>query len=82
LVGLGHGASTFCGQINGFVIEEDLVGEESCFSETVIRVPADAMPFVPPAEILVQPSIGELPPFPSDDDSLSSETGGEKSDVA
>ncbi|EHC5874503.1 cobalt ABC transporter permease, partial [Salmonella enterica subsp. enterica serovar Eastbourne] len=44
LVGLGHGASTFCGQINGFVIEEDLVGEESCFSETVIRVPADAMP--------------------------------------
>ncbi|EHG1528693.1 cobalt ABC transporter permease, partial [Salmonella enterica] len=51
LVGLGHGASTFCGQINGFVIEEDLVGEESCFSETVIRVPADAMPFVPPADV-------------------------------
>ncbi|HIB1616989.1 TPA: cobalt ABC transporter permease [Salmonella enterica subsp. enterica serovar Muenchen] len=51
LVGLGHGASTFCGQINGFVIEEDLVGEERCFSETVIRVPADAMPFVPPADI-------------------------------
>lgn len=36
LVGLGHGASTFCGQINGFVIEEDLVGEERCFSEAVI----------------------------------------------
>lgn len=51
LVGLGHGASTFCGQINGFVVEEDLVGEERCFSETVIRVPADAMPFVPPAGI-------------------------------
>lgn len=51
LVGLGHGASTFCGQINGFVIEEDLVGDERCFSETVIRVPADAMPFVPPAGI-------------------------------
>ncbi|EDM7409311.1 cobalt ABC transporter permease [Salmonella enterica subsp. enterica serovar Sandiego] len=51
LVGLGHGASTFCGQINGFVIEEDLVGEERRFSETVIRVPADAMPFVPPADI-------------------------------
>lgn len=51
LVGLGHGASTFCGQINGFVIEDDLVGEERCFSETVIRVPADSMPFVPPAGI-------------------------------
>lgn len=51
LVGLGHGASTFCGQINGFVIEDDLVGEEYCFSETVIRVPADAMPFLPPADI-------------------------------
>lgn len=51
LVGLGHGASTFCGQMNGFVIEEDLVGEARCFSETVIRVPADAMPFVPPTDI-------------------------------
>ncbi|ELR7836570.1 cobalt ABC transporter permease [Salmonella enterica] len=51
LVGLGHGASTFCGQINGFVIEEDLIGEERCFSETVIHVPADAMPFAPPADI-------------------------------
>ncbi|ENG1322516.1 cobalt ABC transporter permease [Salmonella enterica subsp. enterica] len=51
LVGLGHGASTFCRQINCFVIEEDLVGEERCFSETVIRVPADAMPFVPPVDI-------------------------------
>ncbi|EAY4774540.1 cobalt ABC transporter permease [Salmonella enterica] len=51
LVGLGHGASTFCGQINGFVIEEDLVGDERYFSETVIRVPADAMPFAPPADV-------------------------------
>lgn len=51
LVGLGHGASTFCSQMDGFVIEEDLAGEECCFSETVIRVSADAMPFVPPAGI-------------------------------
>ncbi|EKK9838661.1 cobalt ABC transporter permease [Salmonella enterica] len=51
LVGLGHGASTFCDQINGFVIEEDLAGEACCFSETVVRVPAGAMPFVPPAGI-------------------------------
>lgn len=51
LVGLGHGASTFCEQMNGFVIEEDLVGDERRFSETVIRVPADAMPFVPPADV-------------------------------
>lgn len=51
LVGLGHGASTFCELMNGFVIEEDLVGDERCFSETVIRVPADAMPFVPPADV-------------------------------
>ncbi|EAN8329708.1 cobalt ABC transporter permease [Salmonella enterica] len=57
LVGLGHGASTFCDQINGFVIEEDLVGEERCFSETVIRVPADAMPFVPPADIRRVPAL-------------------------
>lgn len=56
LVGLGHGASTFCRQINGFVIEEDLVGEERCFSETVLRVPVDAMPFVPPADICRVPA--------------------------
>ncbi|HEC8458361.1 TPA: cobalt ABC transporter permease [Salmonella enterica subsp. enterica serovar Poona] len=50
LVGLGHGASTFCGQLDGFVVEEDFVGDPACFSERVCAVPADSMPFVPPAQ--------------------------------
>ncbi|HFW3290492.1 TPA: cobalt ABC transporter permease, partial [Salmonella enterica subsp. enterica serovar Poona] len=44
LVGLGHGASTFCGQLDGFVVEEDFVGDPACFSERVCAVPADSMP--------------------------------------
>ncbi|EMW0227429.1 cobalt ABC transporter permease [Salmonella enterica] len=50
LVGLGHGASTFCGQLDAFVVEEDFVGDPACFSELVCAVPADSMPFVPPAQ--------------------------------
>ncbi|ENY4511157.1 cobalt ABC transporter permease [Salmonella enterica] len=48
LVGLGHGASTFCPTIDYFVVEEDFVGSESCFSEQVASVPNDSMPFTPP----------------------------------
>ncbi|EGY1541421.1 cobalt ABC transporter permease [Salmonella enterica] len=50
LVGLGHGASTFSPYLDGFVVEEDFVGDPACFSETVCAVPADSMPFVPPAQ--------------------------------
>ncbi|ELO0596431.1 cobalt ABC transporter permease [Salmonella enterica] len=50
LVGLGHGASTFCEQLDSFVVEEDFVGDPACFSERVCAVPEDSMPFVPPAQ--------------------------------
>ncbi|HBI5523678.1 TPA: cobalt ABC transporter permease [Salmonella enterica subsp. enterica serovar Welikade] len=50
LVGLGHGASTFCEYLDGFVVEEDFVGDPACFSEPVLRVPSNGMPFVPPAQ--------------------------------
>ncbi|EJH8997355.1 cobalt ABC transporter permease [Salmonella enterica] len=50
LVGLGHGASTFCEHLDGFVVEDDFVGDPACFSEPVLRVPSDGMPFVPPAQ--------------------------------
>lgn len=56
LVGLGHGASTFCPQMDGFFVEEDLAGDQACFSEPIIYIPKDAMPFVPQtgAELLRQ----------------------------
>lgn len=57
LVGLGHGASTFCDQIDGFVVEEDFVGDKACFSESVIAMPVDSMPFVPPARIEQTPAV-------------------------
>ncbi|ELM7275665.1 cobalt ABC transporter permease [Salmonella enterica] len=57
LVGLGHGASTFCDQMDGFVVEEDFIGSESCFYEPVIKIPADGMPFVPPAHVERQRSV-------------------------
>lgn len=44
---LGHSASTFAPQMDYFVIDEDFVGDESCFSEKVIKTPNDAFPFTP-----------------------------------
>lgn len=61
LVGLGHGASTFCLTLDGFVVEEDFVGDPACFSEQVCAVPADSMPFVPPAQ--TERVSGERVPF-------------------
>lgn len=54
LVGVGHGASTFSEQIDGFVVEEDLIGNKACFSERVYAVPKGSMPFVPPAGVKYQ----------------------------
>lgn len=49
LVGLGHAASTYCEQIDGFVIEEDFIGDESCFSERlIVKIPNDGLPFTFP----------------------------------
>lgn len=44
---LGHSASTFAPQMDYFVIDEDFVGDDSCFSEQVIKTPDDAFPFTP-----------------------------------
>jgi hypothetical protein len=44
---LGHSASTFAPQMDYFVIDEDFVGDDGCFSEKVIKTPTDAFPFTP-----------------------------------
>jgi len=56
---LGHSASTFAPQMDYFLIDEDFVGNEACFSETVIKTPTDAFPFTPFAQ-----SLDELPQAP------------------
>lgn len=48
-VALGHPATTHSPLIDYVVVEDDYVGEESCFSETLIRLPKDALPYVPSA---------------------------------
>jgi hypothetical protein len=44
---LGHSASTFSPQMDYFIIDEDFVGDDACFSEQVIKTPNDAFPFTP-----------------------------------
>ncbi|WP_395011003.1 peptide transporter [Undibacterium sp.] len=44
---LGHSASTFASEMDCFLIDEDFVGDKTCFSERVIMMPIDAFPFVP-----------------------------------
>jgi glycosyltransferase involved in cell wall biosynthesis len=54
-----HPASTFSPQMDCFVIDEDFVGNEACFSEKVVKTPNDTFPFTPFAQ-----NVGELPQAP------------------
>lgn len=48
-VALGHPATTHSPFIDYVVVEDDYVGSEQCFSEQLIRLPKDALPYVPSA---------------------------------
>lgn len=48
-VALGHPATTHSEFIDYVVVEDDYVGSEACFSEKLIRLPKDALPYVPSA---------------------------------
>jgi hypothetical protein len=43
---LGHGASTQSPWVDYFAVDEDYIGEKTTFSEQVIALPVDAMPFI------------------------------------
>ncbi len=61
---LGHSASTFAPQMDYFIIDEDFVGDDACFSEKVIKTPNDAFPFTPfiqNLEALPQAPLREAP---------------------
>ena len=47
VVALGHPATTHSEFIEYVIVEDDYVGLESCFSETLLRLPKDALPYVP-----------------------------------
>ncbi len=48
---IGHGASSFATEIDYFVIESDIAGDHSTYSEKVIALKPGAMPFYPPNDI-------------------------------
>ncbi|WP_175945662.1 peptide transporter [Caballeronia sp. BCC1704] len=63
LMALGHPATTHGHAMDYVVVEEDYVGDEACFSEKLLKLPSDGMPYRAPAALLEL----ELPPKqPSD----------------
>lgn len=48
-VALGHPGTTHSDFIEYVVVEDDYVGSETCFSEKLLRLPKDALPYVPSA---------------------------------
>ena len=48
-IALGHPATTHSDFIEYVIVEDDYVGSEECFSETLLRLPKDALPYVPSA---------------------------------
>ena len=48
-IALGHPATTYSDFIEYVIVEDDYVGSEDCFSETLIRLPKDSLPYVPSA---------------------------------
>ena len=55
---LGHPATTHCDQIDHVLVEEDYVGDPACFSEDVLQLPRDAMPYIPPDAGRMEPERG------------------------
>lgn len=48
-IALGHPGTTHSEFIEYVIVEDDYVGSENCFSEELIRLPKDALPYVPSA---------------------------------
>ncbi len=49
MVGLGHPATTHSPFVDYVLVEEDYLGDPACFSERVVALPRDSMPYRPPA---------------------------------
>ena len=61
---LGHPATTHSDAMDFVVVESDYVGDPACFSEPLLRLPADGMPYRPSAalaEMKLEPQYRERP---------------------
>lgn len=61
-VALGHPATTHSVNIDLVVVEEDYVGDPACFSETLMLLPSDGMPYRPSSDAMTLPDASP-PPF-------------------
>jgi FkbM family methyltransferase len=52
MMALGHPATTHGHAMDYVVVEEDYVGEDACFSEKLLKLPKDGMPYRPPSAML------------------------------
>jgi hypothetical protein len=50
-VSFGHTATTRSPAIDAFILPDDFVGDPACFSERLVRLPAEAMPYAPRADV-------------------------------
>ncbi|MCM0034829.1 MAG: peptide transporter [Burkholderiaceae bacterium] len=60
LMALGHPATTHAHAIDYVVVEEDYVGDAACFSEQLLKLPKDGMPYRPSASAKDLPAPREL----------------------
>jgi len=62
MMALGHPATTHSQSIDYVVVEEDYVGSDHCFSEKLLKLPSDGMPYRPSAaaaglKVIVKPRL-------------------------
>lgn len=65
LMALGHPATTHSPQIDWVVVEEDYVGSPECFSEKLLMLPKDGMPYRPSVAAQGLEVLKPLDPNPS-----------------
>jgi hypothetical protein len=59
---LGHPATTHSSSIDYVLVEEDYLGDPACFSERVVALPKEAIPYRPPASCpVIAPEIRKSP---------------------
>lgn len=61
VMALGHPATTHSAYIDAVLVEEDYIGDPACFSERVVPLPKDCLPYVPPANISIPEVIWPKP---------------------
>jgi HMW1 domain 2/HMW1C N-terminal len=57
VMGTGHPATSYAHAIDYLVVEEDFIGDEKCFSEEMIKLPRDGLPYRPSAStVAIKPT--------------------------